>query len=62
MPIPRTLRAVTSGERDAVTLARDLGEAEARYGNTTRALQAFEAAQTLDPNVHNPSYERMRAP
>jgi sulfide:quinone oxidoreductase len=57
-----TIAGATSGERDAVTLARALGEAEARYGNTTRALQAFEAAQTLDPNVHNPSYERMRAP
>lgn len=48
------------GECDAVTLALTLAEAEARCGNTTRALQACEAAQALDPDARAP-YDRLRA-
>jgi sulfide:quinone oxidoreductase len=40
------------GENDAVTLACALAEAESRCGNTVRALQAREAAQTLGRDRH----------
>ncbi|MEA2233833.1 MAG: sulfide:quinone oxidoreductase [Solirubrobacteraceae bacterium] len=38
------------GERDGVTLARALADAEARCGNATRALQALDAAEALEPD------------
>ena len=44
-------------ERDAVTLALQIGEAERRCGNRGRWLQAVEAAQALDPSVPGPAYE-----
>lgn len=50
-----------SDERDAVTLALALADAEARCGNETRALQAFEAARALDPDVPHRAYERAGA-
>lgn len=40
------------GENDAVALACALAEAESRCGNTVRALQAQEAAQTLGRDRH----------
>jgi sulfide:quinone oxidoreductase len=54
-------RAATADEHDAVALALALAEAEARCGNTTRARQALEAAQTLDPDAAAPSHEQIRA-
>jgi sulfide:quinone oxidoreductase len=39
------------GARDALTLALWLAAAEARCGNTTRALQAIDAAHALDPDA-----------
>ena len=40
------------GERDAVTLALSLADAETRCANPVRALLALEAAQTLVPDTH----------
>ncbi len=39
------------GECDAVTLALTLADAETRCGNTSRALQARDAAHALDPET-----------
>lgn len=50
------------GECDAVTLALTLADAEARCGNTTRALLARDAAQALDPDTRAPPHARLRAP
>jgi sulfide:quinone oxidoreductase len=50
-----------SDERDAVTLALTLADAEARCGNETRALQALEAAHALDSDAPSPAYERAGA-
>jgi sulfide:quinone oxidoreductase len=38
-------------DRDAMTLALEVAEAEARHGNAERWLQALEAAHALDPDV-----------
>ena len=44
------LAPMRAGDRsDAVILARRIGHAEARCGNRSRALQAFEAARALVP-------------
>ena len=48
-------------ERDAVTLALALAEAEARCGNPSRALQARDTAHTLDPDLADRGDERLAA-
>ena len=51
--VPALARAARGGH-DAVTLALTLADAEARCHNPTRALQAREAAQALDPETRTP--------
>lgn len=48
-------------ERGAVTLALTLAAAEARCHNRSRALQALDAAQALDPDLRDPAYVELRA-
>ena len=48
-------------EHDAVTLALSLAAAESRCHNHTRALQALDAAEALDPHGHDPAYAQLRA-
>jgi sulfide:quinone oxidoreductase len=48
-------------EHDAVTLALNLAAAESRCHNPTRALQALDAAEALDPHGHDPAYTQLRA-
>jgi sulfide:quinone oxidoreductase len=47
-------------EHDAVTLALSLAAAESRCRNHTRALQALDAAEALDPHGHDPAYAQLR--
>ena len=47
-------------EHDAVTLALSLAAAESRCHNHTRALQALDAAEALDPDGHDPAYAQLR--
>jgi sulfide:quinone oxidoreductase len=56
-----TIARASRGERDAVTLALTLADAEARCGNEARALQALEAAHALDPGAPAPALERAGA-
>jgi sulfide:quinone oxidoreductase len=60
--VPSVAGAVCD-ERDASVLALALADAETRCGNATRALQALEAVQALDPDADagEPVYERLRA-
>jgi sulfide:quinone oxidoreductase len=44
-----SLASSAADDRDAMTLALALAEAEARHGNAERWLQALEAARALDP-------------
>lgn len=53
--------AALPAERDAVTLALALADAEGRCGNQTRALQAQEAAHALYPDAHLSDEERSGA-
>jgi sulfide:quinone oxidoreductase len=48
-------------EHDAVTLALTLAAGESRCHNHTRALQALDAAEALDPHAHDPAYAQLRA-
>ena len=48
-------------DHDAVTLALSLAAAESRCHNHTRALQALDAAEALDPHGHDPAYVQLRA-
>ncbi len=48
------------GDRSAVTLALTLAAAEDRCHNRSRALQALDAAQALDPELRDPAYLELR--
>ena len=48
-------------ERAAVTLALTLAAAETRCHNRSRARQALDAAQALDPGLRDPAYVELRA-
>ena len=58
--VPALARAARGGH-DAVTLALALADAEARCGNATRAQQAREAAQALDPETRTAAGASMTA-
>jgi len=49
------LAAAARGDRDAITLALALADAEDRCGNPTRALQARETAQALEAEPGGPA-------
>jgi len=50
--------ASAADEHEAIALALALAAAETRCANPTRARQAFEAAQALDPHAIEPQGER----
>ena len=58
--VPAAPRKPATGE-DAVTLALAVADAEARSGNSERALQALEAAHALDPETRSPDFARLGA-